>query len=334
MLRTLQSTAITIFFLVMMFFLFRDHVIPNWNRGGGIDVDRSVLTDSWANQDEWLAVRLDEMELGGIRTTAEYEEEGDYYTATAHVEVRTPILRGRILTAARMNHRLEMQSARIRAHIPGLGRQPLSGEALDAEELPPDVYELIALVEGNALHFRLRHDDAVQYDTIRLARPVTLADSLTPIYRGQMLTEGVTYAADLYDPLWGSKAGKVEIEYLGDTAETIRGEDYYLKQIEMRFPAMNTRSRLLVDQNGTVMRREIPLFASATSTAPGSYTEGGVLYMERMEPAVGSQEFTSLTYVPAIPEVTKEDVTGQNRGEVLKKISVFSLVTGRLGNRE
>lgn len=333
MIRTLQATAVTLFFGVMMFFLFRDHVIPNWNRGGGIDVDRNILTDSWSNQDEWMEIRLDDMELGAMRSAAEWEEEGDYYTLTAHLQINASgLIKARVLTAARLNHRLELENVRMRAHVPPFGKAPLPPGQLDAEVLPDGAYEVLALARGQVLHLRIKStaggEEAASHHEIRLAHPVTMADTLMPIFRGRMLTEGVTYTIDVYDPLWGNKAGKVEIKYLGDEIQNVGGKAESVKMIELRMAG--TRTLLWVDENGTVLRREIPLFASSTA-GPAEEFRGSSLVLERLDPSNARKKYPDLKHAPAVREVTIEDVTGKDVGNPLKRLSVFNLLSGSLG---
>ena len=327
MIRYFQSAAITIFFLVMMFFLFRDHVVPSWNRGGGIEVDRNVLTDSWSNQDEWMTIEFGEYNLGAMRTTADWEEEEDFYWATAHVEIDAPFIKGRVMTAVRLNHGLELESARLRAHLPGFNQKPYDAETLDGGELPPGAFELLARVDGKDLRLRMRRDDAVRYDSVRLARPVTIADSLTPIFRGQMLTKGVTYSVDIYEPLWGNKAGKMEVEYLGNERVEAGGEQYYAKKIEMRMGT--NRSLLYTDESGTVLKREFELFGSGATEQKGEI-QGTTLVLEHIDQMDGSERYPQLDVVPREPEVTREAVTGENQGEVLQRVSIFSVLSGGL----
>ncbi|HNM47676.1 MAG TPA: hypothetical protein PKH51_11710, partial [Candidatus Sumerlaeota bacterium] len=64
--RTIQSLLISIFFLVMMVLLFRDHVMPSLTRGRGVEVDRRVLADSWSNQNDWMEIRIGDQRLGAM----------------------------------------------------------------------------------------------------------------------------------------------------------------------------------------------------------------------------------------------------------------------------
>lgn len=334
MTRILRSLAITGFFLLMMGFLFRDHIIPAWNRGGGIEVEHSVLTDSWSNQDNFNELKVDDFTLGGLRTTAEYEVDGNYYTYTAHLLVDTPVLKTRIVSWARMNHRLELETVRIRAHLPGFTGNIMDAENLDTAdgELPPGVIELTGKFEGRRLFYRLRRENAVRYASLSLDRPVTMTDSMIPILGSQMLTKNVVYALDVYDPFLGNKAGKMEIELIDvGSIINIGDSEKFLRTVELRLD--NLRTHLFVDEGGTIWRREIFLFSgSKTSSAP-SALEGSKFIFQHLNARSGRDKFPTLDYLPQPVEISKEDVMGENSGELSSgNFDLFSLVAkGYLG---
>lgn len=324
MLRIVQSLAVTAFFAIMAFLLVRDHVIPSWDREG-IIVDHDVLTDSWANQDEWFVLRFGDTRLGALRTVAEREELEDYYITGAHFELTTPYLRGRVISVAQLNRNLELEKFRVRLQLPGVGQGELSGEELWTGDLPAGAFELTGLVEGRQLLIAMRRDDAAQFRSIRLAQPVTLSDSLTPIMRGQMLSKGVPYSVDVYDPLWGSGAGTVKIEYLEDVVppDDPRPDDRTpLKKVELRMGT--ARTWLYVDQNGTVVRREVPILADDSGTGSASFL------MDRVEANEGRERFPGLMFVPEEVTVTRDEVTGTDRGEVIRGFSAFSFLSKSL----
>ncbi len=327
MLRFLQSLFITGFFAVMMFLLFRDHIIPGMQRRAGIAVEHAVLTDSWANKDETHTIQLGDWELGALRTVAEKDEIEDFYVASAHLIIDTRFFRARVLSTARMNHRLEVQNARVRVHVPPPGVPLLDPRVLDGEELPEGAYELLALIEGTNLRVRLRRDDAIQYTQIRLPRPVTVADSLNPIYRGNMLSKGKVYTADIYDPLYGSNGGALEVRYVDDEIWNVPGEGGVpVKKIELRYSSY--RMLLWVDDTGRELRREIPLIGGAAlGTGETTSERNARVIMDWLDPASVRSQFPDLAYVREDPiEVTRRDVTGEDQGRVLQGFSVFSLV--------
>jgi hypothetical protein len=343
MLRHLQSIAIVAFFGIMMFFLARDHVIPSLSRSAGIEVDRSVLTDTWVDQDEWLVVRLGDTQIGNIRTSAEAERVSlpenwksgepeplpELYTTAAHLELGKGLLGGRLLTVATLNRRLELQTVRVRAHLAPMGAEGLTGEELDAEELPAGVYELVGRVEGSEFLYRLRRDGAVQFGSVRLGRPVTVADSIAPVLRGNMLTKDVIYTVDMFDPLMGNQAGSAEIEWVDTKRESINGEMENVRLIELRYQGIKTR--LSVDQNGTVLRREIPLFSSAQgSSTMTTDSRGARVVFERVAPELARDRMPSLHYLPTARPISPEDVRGTNSGEVIQGLSAFAMMGGGL----
>lgn len=329
---TIQSIVITLFFLVMMGLLLRDHVIPSLTRGEGVEVDRRVLADSWANQDDWMVIRLGNEEIGALRTTAEEDSRSSarrVYTVTSNLELRTRLIRGRVLSAARLNGNLELQALRVRAHFPGLGAKPLAAKDLDAQELPRGAFELSGLVDGLNARFSLRKDDAVQFFQQHLARSVTMVDSITPVLRAQMLNKGVDYTIDVYDPLYGNNSGKMLLTYVDDVVESIDGTPQSVRKVELRFAS--SRMTLLVDSVGNVLRREIPLLAptQAGQSAGGSVP---VLVLERLDRAVARAKYPELVYTPETPQVTARDVQGENRGDVIKGINIFSLIGSGLSS--
>ena len=333
--RILQSVVIVAFFGVMMALLMRDHVVPSLTRAPGIEVDRRVLTDGWVNLDEWMRVSLAGQQVGVLRTTAEREDD-DTFSATAHLDLNYGIIKGRVMSAVRMNRRLIVESARVRAAIPPLGRIPPSPETLDAEELPEGAIELIALIRGNNMNIRIRRDDAVKFLTENIARPLTMADSITPILRGQMMTQNVIYSTDLYDPLMGS-SGKTEIEWIGVERYLIPGREMadVVKRVEIRYSGM--RTTLLVDQVGNIVRREIPLIAP-TGLGGGGNTSASsdsapVLVFERVDDPRFRDAHQSLESVPALPNLTAADFSGEDQGRVFPSVGILSLFGQPLANQ-
>jgi hypothetical protein len=322
--RTLQSAAITLFFLAMMALLVRDHVIPSLSRGTGIDVDRRVLADSWSNQDDWMRIKLGGQALGALRTTAEGESGTENYTMTSHLDLQAGFLKARLLSASRLNKNLELQTVKVRVCYTTMGGKLLSPEELDAPELPAKALELVGLVEGNVARFRVRRDESVQYFEQRLARPVTLADSVTPILRGQMLTKGVDYAIDVYDPMFGNNAGKLTVNYLRDEEEQLDGEPETMKKVQLKY--QNSRMLLTVDTNGNVVRREIPLIAPSQASSTNEVDKVPTLVLERVKTADARRDYPELEYVPDPPTLTAADVTGVSKGELLKGVNLFSVI--------
>lgn len=328
MLRILRSLFIVVFFGVMMTLLVRDHVIPSLSRGEGIAVDQRVLLDSWVDQDEWLAISLAGAPLGAMRTTAEREDDGTY-TAAAHLELRSPLLKGRLLSAMKLNRRLEVESARMRVAMSPPGQPTLSAATLDAPEPPPGAYELLALIRGTSLSIRLSRDDARRFLVQSIARPLTIADSIAPILRGQMLTQGTVYTIDLYDPLMGGGAGAAQIEWTtNERWQATNGEPAQtLRRVEVRAAGM--RTSLLVDMAGNIVRREIPLFLP-TPGAPAAAAQVPLLVLERRDTPAFRAQFPELEILPAPPAPTAADFIGTDTGELFPSIGILSLFGARL----
>jgi len=343
MLRQLQSVAVVGFFGTMMFFLARDHVIPSLSKSDGIEVDRSVLTDTWVDQDEWLTIRLGERSIGRLRTAAEAERPiaatdssrtdmtapPDTYVTAAHLELGEGLFKGRLLTVATLNRRLELETVRVRAHLATLGQEALTGEQLDAEELPKGAYELIGRVEAGVFKYRLRRDSAVQFGSIRLGGPVTVADSITPILRGNMLTKDVTYTVDLFDPIMGKGSASAEIEWVDTRREMVEQDFENIRVIELRY--QGTKTLLYVDQNGTVRRREIPLFATGDGNSSlGDGDRGARLMFTRVPPESARDQMPALAYLPKPRPIAAEDLQGTDSGEVIQGLSAMGLLGGNL----
>jgi len=331
MTRLIQSILVTGFFLVMMAMLVRDQVIPSFKRSPGVDVDHNVLTDSWSNQDDWLEIRVADFPVGVFRTTAEKDEVEDFYTNTAQLQIDTPFLRGRMVSIVRLNRRLEVESARIRGALPGAGEKLLSAEELDAEALPPGAIEATALSDGRNLRVRIRRGDAERYTSVRLARPITVADSITPILRTNMLSKGIVYRTDVYDPLWGNSAGQIEVEYMADRQERDQRGILRLREIELRLANMKTT--LWVNPQGVVVRREIPLLQPGNSPGSEEMAKGFSIVMTRLDPVLARSKHAGLDYEPRPPVVNPGDVVGKDKGDLGTGISAFSLLSKGLESR-
>ncbi len=308
----------------MMTLLVRDHVIPDLRRGGTVEIESEVMTDSWVNQDEWLAVEIGDMRLGGLRLSSSHESAREKYILSAHLQVDAALFRARLLSTAVLDRRLRLEQFRLRGHVPTAGGELLSPAEVDAEELPEGTLEATGYVDGQTLLLRLRRADAVQHLSMRLARPVTLADSLAPIMRSEMLTKGVVYSTEVYDPLWGNRAGQVHIEYVEDRVVTVGGEELEVRVIEQRLGSQ--RLILLVDEDGQIVRRTIPLFGARGGHIAGMDRDAAIV-LSRLEPVDARRQFPGLDYIPREPDLRREDVTGTDRGRVVPTMSLFDILS-------
>jgi hypothetical protein len=326
MLRAFQSLLVVVFFGVMMTLLVRDHVIPSLARGPGIEIDQRVLADSWVNQDEFFEVRLGEWVLGAMHFTAEEEPDPTtHYVIAFHVEINA-FFRARIMSIARMSRRLELEFARVRIHLPAATQAPISGEALAAEELPRGVYEIATMVDGRTMKLRLRQEDAVKYHELTLDRPVTMTDSLAPILRGNMLSRGKTYTMPVYEPITGG-SGAIEVTWIEDVYELIDGKASHLKKVSMKLGGLTTM--LWVDSQGNVYRREIPLVMPSLSGEETASEARTKIVMQRLEAPDAMKRYPGVTFIPEMPTWSPADFAGEDRGDILGGLSVFSLLATR-----
>ncbi|MCC5876631.1 MAG: hypothetical protein JJU11_10475 [Candidatus Sumerlaeia bacterium] len=330
MLRILQSAFIVCFFVAMMSLLVRDHIIPSLAKGDGIEVDYRILVDSWAGQDEWFEVRLGDMPLGAMRTVAERHEEADEYAILGHMELRTPFISGRLLTAASLNSRLEVQAARMVGAMGSPGGGMPNAQALADGELSDEAIEVLALIRNQNMNLRMKRGDSVQYLTQSMMRPVTMIDSVTPMLRGDMLSEGVVYSIDLYDPLMGGGSGRAEVEWVDSTTfVNDEGEDERMRNVEIRIGSLKTT--VMVDDNGDVLRREIPIMGP-TGSGVGS-DSGPRIVMIRKDPWDLEKEYPDLNFVLKSPKISPTDVVGESTGEIFEGVNLMSMLGRGLRGR-
>jgi hypothetical protein len=310
----------------MMWFLVRDQVLPSLRVGPGVDVDRRVLIDTWTSQDEWLVIRLGDREIGSMRTTAEQASDRNSYFVTAHVQLRWAGLQARVISAAQMNRRLELESFRARAVLPG--GQVKDARELIAKELPPGVFEVIGRITGLKVQLRARREDATNFVELPLARPATMIDSLAPLLRGNVLKKGVVYSQQVYDPLFGAAAANVELIWVEDVWEKRDGAPILLRRMELR---MGERVvNLFVDPDGNVARREIPLIAGLPGAPTPSKDSAPKLVLERLTQAKGRARFPELLVLPLSVDIEDESLTGTNSGNVASGFNLFSLLGSSL----
>lgn len=340
MIRNLYTLCVIMFFLIMMVLLLRNHVIPDLTRKSGIDVDRRVLTDSWADQDEYQRIKFANTSLGILRTTAEREfaldESGrkdpdviDHYFSTTNLVLDTSFLKGRVVGAIKMNRRLEFENALIRAYVRPFSGEPMDGEELYSGDLPEGAYELAALKKENTLYLRLRHNDAVQYNEIFSPRPITMLDSVTPILRGDMMTQGAVYTVDVFDPL-GNATRQAQLEWVDETIiQDTDGNAQAVRIVETRFGS--SASRIYVDDNGLIYRREFPLgMLPGTGEDSGATPENAPkLTLNRIEEPEALGKYPRLNYVPPVADLTIEEMTGKDTGRVID-LNLIDLLSGNI----
>ena len=314
--RNFQSIAVAGFFVIMMSLLFVDHILPGLGTGDTTPINTSMLAEQWTGQDDWMELTLNDIPVGTMRLTGGTLDEG--YGSTAEIILDSDILSGRMEMAALLNARLELTQFVAR---------------LDFESQGIPSLELAGLVDGKKLLLRLSSPAGKRFHEIDLRQPLTLATASDPLMEGANMRPGETYTVDVYDPLWGMQAGKLHMKVTGVDYIKIRGHARETKRIESRLG--NVVSRIWVDpRREEILRREIrlaPLSVENSNPDPDDpetkqLNLGPRLVMTKIDAIDGAQISPDLAITPQLPELSLEEMRGENIGEPLEGFGVLSLL--------
>jgi hypothetical protein len=317
----LRTLVILAFFAAMMGMLVRDHLLPRWRGGDGIEVGNAILADQWFGKDEWMRVRLNDQDVGAIRTQAFNIDEG--FASVMKLVVDSPLLSGEVTTASVMDQQLNLRQVEA---------------VVDFSERGLSRLELRGLVEDRTLHLRLASRTGVRHMAVPLRGPITMNTSIDALLAGEQLVPGNRYKVRVYDPVWGMETGDLVLEVTGRDWIVTERRRALLPRVEARMG--NVITRIWPDANGEQARREFLLAGLADDEADqtdGSAPDqpdrrsrsGPRLVMQEMDRTAAELEFPALVSSPDLPSLVMADVTGADEGEPLQAFGFLPALLGR-----
>ena len=244
--RAIIGTAITVLWVVMMFFLVRDHIIPQRRAQNlaATSIDPAALTANWRDIEEPMLIRFKDKAVGGALTRI---TRADTTATLYHADMRF-ILDLDMLGISRRVHIIALADLNSdftlsRFHLEGdLGALIMSLTGIEHNgEL------LMEVREGHETPARARYTLEKSISFLEAVRPLAL--------RNFKIAPGASISLPVVDPVWSMELGTVEIsvgqrEKIIMTTGTV--EAY---RVETRLNDIVSSS--WVDAQGVTLRRQI-----------------------------------------------------------------------------
>lgn len=246
LLQSLQPYAITLFFLVMMGLLTRDHVVPMFEDSERLRVEPSVLQDSWLDRDETMRLFLGEREVGALRISSErIAGASPQYRFRMTMELRG-VLNGTVKSWAIANRLMELEQ--FEAHVQTKGFAGLA-QGLDLS--------LAGLVQRDELLLRIVNGEQLNYRREKLKAPIVLTDSLENVLPMAQSNRTKPYRVDIVDPIFTGQPQQALVLYQGTEQRAVGdlAEPQLLHKFRVQMGLL-VSTYWLTDGN-RIMRREI-----------------------------------------------------------------------------
>ena len=300
------GVVITIFWLVMMFTLVKNHLLRE-RKAIPVEITPSELTLKLKNREEWMLVLF----LGkkaGIHLLKITKEKGEY----------------QVINRLRMRINLLAQTIPISMDsVVYLDNFFILNELGIEISIFSQNFHIHGLMQGIDLYLRWNFSGQENLSRIELDKQVSLYNTVVPIISNQYpLKVGKTYKISAFDPVWQNIGGEVFVHIVSKETITFNNREFDTFKIETSLGSLKTYSYAL--SNGTVLRQELPYGITlerigrknAVQLFP-NLLNGPVL--QRMS----QKDFFSKSYRTTSPTMIKDFLTTSPRSLVLEKTQSF-----------
>lgn len=242
----LVGAAITTFFLVMMFLLWKREAGLNYTvRQLGISPD--FLTATWIDYDQWMWIEQAGVPIGVYNLAVRMDEPTGKYELTTRSLIKLDVLGMRLPVRfdgeVQMTEKFEMDSFQ--------GALKFGENSILAE----------AFVEGLDLYYQLSGPQMLiaagqAYSLVPLEGPVMLDDSILPVItQSNQLRVGNKWSTRASDPITGRFDMLVNVEVEAQEILEIDGEEVMTFRVSEN--AENMRSTSWYDAEGNLLRTDL-----------------------------------------------------------------------------
>lgn len=244
--RTAVGVGITVFWLLMMFSLVREHVLPQ-RRAEALAaraVDPARLTGQWEDVEEHMVVTFGGMPVGAASTTV--RRIGDPAAPEYRADLRVglePVVMGlrqtlSIRAAAELDRLFTLRRFRIR---------------LDLADMQ---IMITGLADDEYLLIETERDGTRSRRKFPLRGAVSLLEAVRPTAMRMLdIRPGASLAVPVVDPVFSMQAGTLEVTV--GRAETIKTTDGEQEAFRVEARLNNFVATSWVDSSGTVLRRQL-----------------------------------------------------------------------------
>ena len=244
--RIVAGSVITLFWVIMMLTLVRDHILPQRRAQelAAMSVSPATLVENWRDVEEFMIVRFNERPIGGGLTRITRDEKsGTGFVADIRIALNLDLLgtarRVHINGSAWLDADFSLSRFQIEANLAPLAMSVAGMEMND--EL------LVEARQGDAPPSRARYT---------LGRSISLLDAVRPLaMRSFRVEPGASISVPVVDPVWSMELGMVEISVL--RRETIRMADGPREAFRVQTRLNDFASTSWVDADGATLRRQL-----------------------------------------------------------------------------
>jgi len=262
----ITSAAIVLFWLVMMFSLFKDKILPQQRALKTAAVDVATLILDWQDTDDWFAVTINGKTIGGMRLTVEESGRPVGYRVNLNVIVNLRVLRRELQVWVRGAIQLDSQ------FLLDYGTLSLQAWNVAADlrfRSMPDGRLLISVEPDEGERDRF---------VVPLASAISLAEAVRPLALRRLdLTPGQSYVMDVIDPIYQMQRGELRLTVEGYDFLQLEDAPEPVNAVLITSELVGIATKVWTDRTGRILRRQL---------APNremylDRVEGGDAWMER-----------------------------------------------------
>lgn len=254
----LVGFLITAFWLIMMFTLLRDRILPQRQQAAlaARTVAPATLTGDWKDSEEFMVVKMGPKEVGGAITSVRRVIQG-----------QVPAYMAEFRFGVGLNLLGVVRPATIRARAELDSQFDLNRFALIAD-LSSYKLEVAGLARNEELLVETRQGGRVMRARYRLDRRITLLDAVRPVVgRNFKIRPGNSIALPVVDPIWSMDHGTLQLT-VGDPEEiTLDGKKVTAYPLKARLNDFTSTS--WVDSSGATLRRQLAGSITMEQAPPG-----------------------------------------------------------------
>jgi hypothetical protein len=236
------SSLIVIFWIGMMFSLFRDKIFPTYIKIDSSDISPGQLAKGWEDSEEWMNIYYQGIKVGAMMTSVIKMDYNAGYALKSRLYFQLKILGASISlsmkAAAQMNNDLILQKFRANADIAGTP------------------WEINGIYHKEKLYFRMKNGTNINIGSFKLEKAPSLLEAVESTLSSRIKLEvGKSYRIPVYDMIWSPGGGYVDITIEKKEKIRINDTDYDAFLIQSTINEMTTYS--WVDKDGKTLKRQL-----------------------------------------------------------------------------
>lgn len=275
------QAAIVIFWLTMMTFLIRDHVIKR-DYGKPVEITPDELTLKWKDKEEWMKVSLSGKQVGVYLMKIIRDIASDEFRVVNRLNIE-PRLIGYAVPIS-LDSVIYLKSNFV-----------ISEFVVNIKALFKKIL-ICGLNQGSDLFIRWDVNGAESFAKIEMTKQASFYNAIIPALSSQRdLQVGKTFKIPAYDPIWASNLGEVVYTVKARQKIELNKKEFQAFRVETTLGNMKTVSYVL--PTGDVLRQELPYNIT----------------LERMSKADAMQRYSAMSKEPQYKRIVRKDFISRSK---------------------